>query len=320
MGAAPDSATLKGLAFLLLASACHLPGVEGPPARLVAGTSDTLVVNHLRPVRIPVRVLDAAGHVLSDTGVRFQWTDGLEVPATAEGQVTCNRSGDATIRASLGLLSTSVLVRCRPVKVLGVEGPVNLVLGDSARDLPVVALGPDYSPVDLLRMRVIIDDISVAVMEGQRVRARAPGATFAEVRAGEKSGGVGIKVYQPVSALDGVSPERQHLAVRLTLSAGEQRRYRIPPGGYMLWMLPYEYEGRGLQVRVEGASCESSAQPRPVSGGLANPPRKCHASSDAWVVVSHPSAESSAPAVDGTLLLRQLVVENWLAEVAGGKR
>jgi hypothetical protein len=199
-----------------------------------------------------------------------------------------------------------VLVRCRPVKILGVEGPVNLVLGDSARDLPVVALGPDYSPVDLLRMRVIIDDNSVAVMEGQRVRARAPGATFAEVRAGERSGGVGIKVYEPVTALDGVSPERQHLAIRLTLRAGEQRRYRIPPGAYMLWMLPYEYEGRGLQIRVEGASCESSEQPRPVSGGFANPPHKCHTRSDAWVIVAHPSAAPFAPAMDGTLLLRRL--------------
>lgn len=299
-------AVAAGAAALLVASACQPPWAEGPPARLVAGVSDTVVVNHRRPVQIPVRVLDPAGHVLSDTGVRFQWTDGLEVPVSAEGIVTCNRSGDATVRATLGLVATSLMVRCRPVRILGVEGPVNLVLGDSARDLPVVALGPDLSPVDLLRMRVIIEDSSVAVMEGQRVRARAPGGTFAEVRAGEQSGGVGIKVYEPVAALDGVGPERQHLAIRLTLRASEQRRYRIPAGEYMLWMLPYEYEGRGLQIRVAGASCESSEQPKPVSGGFANPPRKCHTRSGAWVIVSHPSAAPSAPAIDGTLLLRRL--------------
>lgn len=299
--------TLTSAVALLAASACQAPSVKGPPARLVAGTSDTVLVNNLRPVPIPVRVLDAAGHVLPDTGVRFQWTGGAEVPVSVVGMVTCSRAGDATVRASIGSVTTSVLLRCRPVQILGVQGPVNIVLGDSARDLPVVALGPDGAPVDLVALTVIVLDSSVASMDGQRLRAHRSGSTMVEVRAGDQSGAASAKVYQPVSTLDGLRPDQEHVAVPLRLAPGELRRWRIPAGGYMFWMLPYEYEGRGLQVRLEGANCEPAEPQKPVSGGFAFPPRFiCLARSDASVIVTHPSRAPSAPVLAGVLLLRRL--------------
>jgi hypothetical protein len=299
--------SLTAAVAFLVANACQKPRDEGPPARLVAGTSDTVLVNNLRPVPIPVRVLDAAGRVLPDTAVRFQWTGGAEVPLSVDGMVTCSRAGDATVRASIGNVATSALVRCRPVQILGVQGPVNIVLGDSARDLPVVALGPDGAPVDLLDLTVIVRDSSVAAMDGHRLRARASGSTMVEVRAGDQSGGASAKVYQPVTTLDGLRRDQEHVAVPLRLASGEVRRWRIPAGGYMFWMLPYEYEGRGLQIRLEGANCEPAEPQKPVSGGFAFPPRfTCLATSDASVIVAHPSRASSAPALAGVLLLRRL--------------
>jgi hypothetical protein len=50
--------TATAAVALLLASAC-----KAPPARLVTGASDTVVVNNQRPVHLPVRVLDARGRV-----------------------------------------------------------------------------------------------------------------------------------------------------------------------------------------------------------------------------------------------------------------
>src|SRR5688572_14476153 len=96
---------------LLFVMAC-----KQPPARLVVGVSDTVIVNSQRPIQIPIQVLDAAGHVLPDTGVRYQWTSGAPVTVSATGVATCTQAGDATIRASLGPLSIDFLLRCRPVR------------------------------------------------------------------------------------------------------------------------------------------------------------------------------------------------------------
>src|SRR3989442_15834344 len=57
-----------------------LAACKGPPARLIASIADTVVVNNARPVQMPMHVFDAAGHVLPDTGVRFQWTSGRPHP------------------------------------------------------------------------------------------------------------------------------------------------------------------------------------------------------------------------------------------------
>jgi hypothetical protein len=84
---------MTSAAVVLLA----LGACKGPPARFVAGIADTVVLNNRLPVPIPMRVFDAAGHSLPDTGVRYQWTSGTPVPVSQRGVVTCVRAGDATL-------------------------------------------------------------------------------------------------------------------------------------------------------------------------------------------------------------------------------
>ena len=279
---------------------------EPAPARITAGRSDTVLINNRNPIRIPLRVLDGEGQPLEDTGVRFERIGGDDLPVTAEGAVSCPRSGDLSVRASLGALSADLVIQCRPVQIVGVEGPVNLVLGDSARELPIVALGPDGLPVRQVNVTVIVRDTSVAKMEGSRLRTLMSGATMVDVLAGDADGSASVKVYDPVTTLEGLRKDQEHVAVRLRLAGRGKRSWPIPEGDYMLWMLPYDYEGRGLQVRIDGAVCEPQ-DPKPRSSGFANPPKAmCRARSGASLVVSHPSTSRSAPAIDGTLLLRQL--------------
>lgn len=284
------------------AAACRS---EPAPARITAGVSDTVLINNRNPIRIPVRVLDATGQQLGDTAVRFERIGGDDLPVTAEGAVSCARSGDLTVRAALGAVFANLFIQCRPVQIVGVEGPVNLVLGDSARELPVVAVGPDGLPVRQVRVTVIVRDTSVAKMEGSRLRTLMSGATMVDVRAGDADGSASVKVYDPVTTLEGLRKDQEHVSVRLRLGGGGERRWPLPEGDYMLWILPYEYEGRGLRVRMEGAVCEPQ-DPKPRPGGFANPPKAvCRAQAGASIVISHPSRRS-APAIDGTLLLRRL--------------
>lgn len=299
--------TIRGWRIVTVAMAAAAACRSEPaPARIMAGASDTVLLNNRNPIRIPLRVLDATGQQLADTGVRFVRIGGDDLPVTAEGVVSCPHSGDLTVRASLGAVSANLFIQCRPVQIVGVAGPVNLVLGDSARELPVVALGPDGLPVRQVSVTVIVRDTSVAKMEGSRLRTLMSGATMVDVRAGDADGSASVKVYDPVTTLEGLRKDQEHVSVRLRLYGGGERRWPLPEGDYMLWILPYEYDGRGLQVRMEGAMCEPQ-DPKPRSGGFANPPKAvCRAKAGASIVVSHPSTRRSAPAINGTLLLRQL--------------
>jgi hypothetical protein len=252
-----------------------------------------VIVNNRRPVWIPVRVLDAAGHVLPDTGVRFQWASGANIPVSAVGELTCARSGDATVRATLGRLATEAVVRCRPVETVRIAGPIQFMLGDTARQLPIAVLGPDGRPVDLLEGQVWIEDSSVATVEGLRVRPRAPGATLLAVTIGNRDGAAGVHVYERASTLDGLRQERRLLAVPLRLTPGDMRRWHLPAGEWMLTMWPEEDEGRGLRLRLEGANC--------VRSRISKRRYQCLVRDEASVIVYAPWQAAPSSELIGTL-------------------
>jgi hypothetical protein len=58
-----------------IASVVLTLAANGTLARLVAGIADTVVVNNVHAVQMPMHVFDAAGDELPDTGIRFQWND-----------------------------------------------------------------------------------------------------------------------------------------------------------------------------------------------------------------------------------------------------
>lgn len=245
-------ALTPAIVFLALA-AC-----KGQPARLVAGIADTVVVNNVHAVQMPMHVFDAAGHELPDTGIRFQWMSGAAVPVSDKGVLKCTQAGDATLRASLGALVTPFLVRCRPVHdVLG-GGPVNLVMGDPPYDLwfeAVDAAGRRVRPVTAV---LTVDDTMVVTREGWRIRARAPGTTGVDVWVGDGWAHWYVRVYEPVHTLDSIRLG-QHLAVPVRLAAGEQRSWQIPPSRkeFSVQVLPGGDTLRVPRLAILGANCMS---------------------------------------------------------------
>jgi len=238
---------------LLTLAACN-----GPPARLVVGFGDTVLVNNSRPVQLSVQVSDAAGHVLPDTGVRFQWTSPINVPLSRTGVVTCTHTGDGTLRASLGPLVRTVLLRCRPVHdVLG-GGPVNLVMGDPPYDLWFEAVDAAGRRVRPLTAVLTVDDTTIVTHEGWRIHARAPGTTSVDVYAGEGSAHWYVRVFEPAATFDSIRVG-QHLAVPVRLAAGEQRSWQIPASRkeFSVEILPASDTLRVPRLAVLGANCLS---------------------------------------------------------------
>lgn len=280
---------LTNVAVLLLAaSAC-----EGAPTRIVAGTGDTVVVSDERPVRIPVRVLDAAGRELPDPEVRFRRISGAPVPVSPDGDVTCAQPGDAVVRATLGAATTEIVLHCRPVRELRAPMMLNLFVGDTAQPLPFQAIGADGRHVPLLAGRLSVGDSTIATLEGTRIRARAPGVTWASVRVGRHDAGMSVHVYERRTTPEGLEPG-DHVAVPVRLTAGEMRRWTLAasPEPYFVMMLPERDEQAMPGVAIVGARCVPAMGPHTFF---------CLTREDASVIVYHRSHAAPERELRGTL-------------------
>jgi hypothetical protein len=292
------SAAAKLFRLIPLAVSAACSGSNGPPARLVGGSSDTVIINNRREVRIPTRVLDRAGHTLPDSGVRYRLIAGNQIVVSSTGMVTCLRSADATVQASLGTLATTMLVRCRPVKTVYIDGPIQFLLPDTAQELPLRVADLDGNEVSLLSGRTDIIDTTVATIDGIRVIPKAPGATVAGARFGNESAGVGVHVYEKVSSLDALQQGKKFVGVSLRLAGGEIKTWELPPGSWMLTMLPESDEVNGLRLRIEGASCSPLQLTRRRVG--------CFVKTTGRVIVYNPSTSVTATTLTGALLVRPI--------------
>jgi hypothetical protein len=234
------------------------------PAQLLAGaTGDGIVVNNEKPVRLGMRVLDARGRVLPDTGVRYRWLSGAPIPVSPRGVATCTQSGDAVVRASLGTLATQLVLRCRPVHAVRATWMVNLVLGDSGVKVPFLALDARGDEVSQLRGELTVEDSTVATLDvaedGTRiVRPRAPGTTFLGIRIGDVQRGTAVRVYERASSVEGIR-KGQLLAVPVEVAGGEVRQWHLPAGRetYSLSVLPGSDTTHVPRLAIVGANCVS---------------------------------------------------------------
>lgn len=271
---------------LLVLSACKgaLGHVDGPPVRLLAGIHDTIVVNEYLSTRLPVRALDSAGNDVRVSGVRYRQTSGDPIALSALGIIRCDRSADTDVRATLGTLSANFHVLCRPVFDLRTMGGADLVIGDSARDISIRALGPDNQVVAPLAGSVVVDDANIAAVKGLRVTARAPGMTEVHVRIGNFSRGVMVTTYERVSSLEGLRPAQRNVLVPVRLSRGDVRRWRIPAGFYLLTMSRGSTSSSSPRLEITGASCGK---------GLGPDSYLCRAPSAMTVIAYQPPGASS---------------------------
>jgi hypothetical protein len=238
------------------------------PARLLIGrgADSGIVVNNVKPVRLSMRVLDARGRVLSDTGVRYRWLSGAPIPVSPRGVATCTQSGDAVVRASLGTLATRLVLRCRPVHHLRTIWSTNLIVGDSGVKLPFQALDEHGNEVSLLRGELTVEDTSVATLDvgadGTRiVRPRAPGTTFLGLRIGDEDRRMVVHVYERASSVESIG-KGQTLAVPVELAAGEVRQWQIPGGleSYDLVVLPAGDTAHVPHLAIVGANCVNNGR------------------------------------------------------------
>jgi hypothetical protein len=230
----------------------------GPPARLVAGRADTIVVNSRSAVTLPVQLLDAAGRGLPARALRFERVAGDSLALTPNGRITCDRRGDAEVLVSLGALSTRFALRCRPIKgfrfIYGDGRP--LVVGGAPRQLQFVAVGVDDLPERMLAGTLSILDSSVAELRGLTVYPRAPGETMVELDLGECWWAIGVTVHERVASPSALrSAEDIFLISPLRLVDGERRGWRLPRGEYRVGLLTQAGVDAKLELGRTNMNC-----------------------------------------------------------------
>ena len=248
------SLVAMGLASCERASARPL----GPPARLAAGRTDTIVVNSRTAVTLPVQVLDDAGHELPTQGLRYVRVSGDSIALSPTGQLTCDRRRDAAVRVSLGTLIRDFVVRCRPIKgfrfIYGDGRP--LIAGGPPRDLEFVAVGVDDTPERMLAGTVKILDSSVAELRGLSLHPRARGETVVELDLGDCLWDIGVVVNQRVASPSDLRfADDVFLESPLRLVDGERRGWRLPRGEYRVGLLTPEVDGTKLALGTTAMNC-----------------------------------------------------------------
>jgi hypothetical protein len=272
--------SIESAVALLALAAC-----KGSPARLVAGLADTVVVNNVVPMQMPMHVFDAAGHPLPDTGIRFERVSGAAIPVSNRGVMKCTQAGDVTLRASLGPLVTSFLVRCRPVAdILGARS-LNLLVGDSSYVLTFAPVDSAGRRVTLFTMGIDFDS-AVVRLDGWRLHARAPGQTNINMYIGDSWTSWFVRVYERASTVEGIRPG-QGLAIPVHVAGGEMLSVQLPPSppNISVTMLPDGDSLRVPRLAMLGANCQD---------GLTTSRRAyyCFALRNASAVAYHPKANN----------------------------
>lgn len=225
---------------------------DPPPARLVVdgqgGGEEGIVLNSRHPIQLAMRALDEKGRTLPKAEVQYQWVGGLEVPVTSNGIVTCTGRGDAEVRASAGAVSTTLLIRCRPVKQLYTDMWLQLVAGEARHPIGLWAVGPDSGVVTLLAGDIHVGDTAIAALSGRGIRPRAPGHTVIITRIGDAEAITGVTVYEPVQTLDGLRPDQKFVVAPVRVGRDETIRWPLPSGQF--WMVYLRHSSRDAMPRI----------------------------------------------------------------------
>jgi len=211
---------------------------NGPPASLVFGggiDSDGIVVNNLGPVQLPILVVDARGHRLARTEVRYQRISGAPIQISTRGVIKCTRPGDAIVRASLVPLHKDFVIHCEPVRKIRGAGWGNFVIGQSPGTFTVDAIGLDGQPVTRIAARLRVEDSTIATLDSYgRLRPLRPGQTGIDIQIGDRRAGDFVTVYEPVRTFQGLRPDQRWVVAPIHLTRGASTRWPLPTGVFFL--------------------------------------------------------------------------------------
>jgi hypothetical protein len=265
---------------------------------------DTVVINQMRSTRLSTRVLDQYGRLMSsDTALSYRWIGGDTLRVSRNGEVRCVDRRDAEIRATFMHLVRDFVLRCRPVASIEAASWVDLLAGDSARDLAFIAHGPDGNRVTELRGVVTVGDASIAAIEATSIRPKGPGQTFVTIEVGGRTTSIPIMVYQPVTSFVDNAQKMRLMAMRVDLARGDTMWLPLPKAAFWVTYFSGDRNVAPPTIELVGeGSCTTGngLQERRIEEG--EYAKYCFAGRGTRMMVAH--GASGAPRVAGIVALR----------------
>jgi len=266
----------------------------------------TVVVNQMHAMRLGALVLDQYGRRLrADTAVQYRWISGDTVRVASNGEVRCVDHRDAVVRATFGALFKQFILRCRPVVSIEAVTWLDLVVGDSTRDLSFVAHGPDGRAVTELRGAVTLPDGSVAAIEGTTIRPKGPGQTVASIEVGNATARIPIVVYQPVTSFADNPRKVRLMAMHVSLARGDTMELPLPKAAFWVTYFAKDPTQAPPTIELEGeGSCTTGdglRLRRIVEGEYA---KYCFAGNGARMMIAHGAGGTAQ--VSGVVALRMM--------------
>ena len=258
---------------------------NGPPASLLVGAgmgSDGIVVNNVGPVQLSMLVVDARGHRLERTEVRYQRISGASIQISTRGVIKCTRPGDAIVRGSLAALHRDFVIHCEPVRKIRGAGWGNFVVGQPPGTLTVDAIGLDGQPVTRIAARLRVEDSTIATLDSSgRLRPLRPGQTWIDIEIGDRRAGDFVTVYEPVRTFEGLRPDQRLVVAPVRLTRGASIRWPAPIGAFFLTFIADSSEvppprgfvrlGSGSSPTVQSPINMTDAGPIMCTGGPERP-------------------------------------------------
>lgn len=266
---------------------------------------DTVVINQSRATRLNAALLDQYGRRMPvDTVVQYRWIGGDTMRVTPGGAIRCSDRRDAVVRATFAHLSREFMLRCRPV--VSIEAPtwLDLVVGDSTREIAFVARGPDGRPVTELRGTLLIADPSVVALQGTTLRPARAGATSAVVEAGDAAAHIPIVVYRDVrSFVDGGGRRGDAMAMHIRLNRGDTIVVPVPKAAFWVTYFSKDHDAAPPTIELQGdGSCTTGDGIRIRRMERDKYGKYCLAGNGVRMMIAH--GAGGAETVEGTVAVR----------------
>jgi hypothetical protein len=266
---------------------------------------DTVVINQTHRTRLGASVLDQYGRRLrGETRLGYQRIGGDSVRLSSDGELSCAKHSDALVQAKFENLAKTFVLRCRPVQSIEAVSWLDLVVGDSARDLAFVAHGPDGRLVTELRGVISVNG-SIVTAEGTTIRPMRSGETVAGVEVGDAHTHIPIVVYQLVNSFVGNEPRPRLPAVHVKVGRADTLEFPLPKAAFWVTYIPDNRDVPPPTIRLRGdGSCTTGngvRLRRIVEGEYA---KYCLTGDGARLMIAHGAAATDV--ISGVVAIRPM--------------
>jgi hypothetical protein len=229
-----------------------------------------------------VSVLNKKGETIKGLSPAYSGGPAEVLEVSADGNLRCVKSGDATLTLASGSLSEPVALKCRIPTEITVPQEMQVVIGNPIALNPRV-LGEGAAPLDSVTVDVTSSDPSIVTVEGDKVSGVAVGKARLQSSVGAITSVTAVEVLEKV------------VSETLTLRDGANRTFTLQPAYYLV-VIETKVDPRlkqGVTVGWSGSACDN--QPENTSQHF-----NCRVEETATMTVTNPQLGIGAT-VTGTL-------------------